>query len=350
MNKFVLFMLAIFCIAYSGKKYTTHDASGGDGSLLSPWTIQEGVELINGEDTLFVCASGRYTPDTSLLFNDSAWSATNAPLIRGCAADGTDDGTTPVISGESCDADVDLIYIDFLNTNIRFENLRLTGAKRYGISITNNCGDPLLKFKNITVDSSVSHGFYTDEGSLARSTIAFCEFSYNGGRGITGSGASRPLPDISYCLIHHNGSDGAYGGGSYQKAFVGNIVYKNGGIGYFTDTDGSKILGNTFFRNTSDAIQFDDATKYSILVVNNISAWNGGYFINLDGSPINGLGLVTNNTSYENTSGAISSGVLPGVSNVTTNPLFVDTTDGSEDFNLQAASPCKNTGAKNVGF
>jgi hypothetical protein len=126
------------------------------------------------------------------------------------------------------------------------------------------------------------------------------------------------------------------------------LFYDNGGDALICTSGGQIVIkNNVFFANDSDGIYISSATNCSpIHVVNNIFRSNGGYGINMNSIDTDLIGYCDYNCYSNNSSGAIDifGGTPPGSNNVTSDPKFVSETDGSEDFNLQSDSPCKNAG------
>ena len=79
-------------------------------------------------------------------------------------------------------------------------------------------------------------------------------------------------------------------------------------------------------------------------MLSNIFFDNSAYAVNTNTQP-GILRFADYNCYSSNTSGVTDMDTIPGINNVFADPEFTDTTLGSEDFSLQAGSPCLGTGA-----
>ena len=111
-------------------------------------------------------------------------------------------------------------------------------------------------------------------------------------------------------------------------------------------------MGNTVYGNGSHGIEMQnyagDGTPIANLHLwNNTCVDNGGYgFYWGTASPTVDL-LMDYNHTHNNTSGVTDrTGGLPGDNNVTGDPLFTSTTDGSEDFTPLTGSPLIGAGVR----
>ncbi len=148
--------------------------------------------------------------------------------------------------------------------------------------------------------------------------------------------------------IHGNGDAGIGDMGGNSLRIIGNLIYGNLGDGIeFTAAIqfvNDIIIGNTIFGNLGDAIDLSTLTEYDCAVYDNTLVSNGGYAIRM-GTASPGR-YIDHNHTHDNTSGATdyNSGTLPGVANQTGDPLFTNTTQGSEDFKPLSGSPLIGNG------
>jgi hypothetical protein len=221
-------------------------------------------------------------------------------------------------------------------TGFVFDNCRFTNSSSYGINA------------RMTLGVGTAWRFFQ------------CEIDNNGKAGTSGgfysSSTASGAVYMRGCKIHDNNGPGVQFGDC--GFFINNLVYKNTGDGIKSTQAGSSSIGsafeqNVFFGNTGDGLDLN-ASTFHISIVNNIFRSNGGYGIQANSMDIDRMNtaLVTNNCSHNNTSGHISinGGVLPGLGNVTSDPLFTSESAGSENFTLQSTSPCINSGYNPLGY
>ena len=171
-----------------------------------------------------------------------------------------------------------------------------------------------------------------------------CDIHTNGGRGLqpASTANSRWTDGTVYgCDIHDNTSDGMGGFGAQDFLIAHNNIYDNGadGINYSAaESDGCRIINNNCHGNTSDGISMSSNAGLAVITGNTCSD-NGAYGFLL-GTTNAGRYMDANHT-YNNTSGVtdFDSGTLPGSNNVTGDPLFTSTTDGSENYIPLTTSP-----------
>ena len=252
---------------------------------------------------------------------------------------------------------------NFLYT--RFSNLLFdgggSGKASYAIS-TNLQSNNGHVFNNCRFTNCSSHGIYGSWQNGVGYPWRFlqCEIDNNGkggsGNGIASTSSARGNIYMRGCSIHNNAGYGVQFGD--VGIFINNLIYKNSNDGIQnTQAGGQNITcifeGNVFFGNTGDGLEVQ-STAWIGSIVNNIFRSNGGYGIRTNGMDVDmlNMALMTNNCSHNNTSGHIdiNGGVLPGLGNITSNPLFTSETAGSENFSLQSGSPCINAGYNPLGY
>lgn len=310
--------------------YSTHNAAGGgSGALGSPFTLQELFDAVTSADLGLVRATGTYTPSAKLDLDTNTGSVTARPTIRGCASDGTDDGTVATISGSSLSSSTTLLQIAGGIDLLRIQNLRFTASKNYGID-SNSKG---TVFTNVRIDNSVAAGFYQQTlGDLT--TFIECEVHNNGGAGYDGPFASRGSCAWIRSSIHNNGSHGIRFAPLAQV--IDTLIYKNSGHGIILTLDVSSeeigaIINSTIASNTGAGISVNSGTsRENILIARTIIYENGEYGIDLNGADAD-IFTFQNLCVHNNTSGAIDTGSLPS-STITSDPAFANEGAGTENY------------------
>lgn len=237
----------------------------------------------------------------------------------------------------------------------KFSNILLDGGGSVGTNYGVACyqGYPLTVFDNCRITNCASWGVYINSGwtGIGYSwKFIQCEIDNNGKAGAAGGIYSPGSLYIRGCRIHDNNGLGIQCG--EPALFLNNLIYKNSGDGINYVSGGVYNAGgffksNVFFGNLGDGLDITTAT-WPLFIVNNIFRSNGQYGLRTNGMDVDVLNMMlcSNNCSHNNTSGHIdiNGGVFPGLGNVTSNPLFVSETSGSENFTLQSTSPCLNVG------
>lgn len=306
--------------------YSSHNAAGGGaGTIGDPYTLAELATNVTAGNVGLVMATGTYTPSATTTLGNSG-TITSRVQIRGCAADGTDDGTVATISGGSLGGGVHGITLS--GSYVELANLRVTACPGTAIHSTgaNN------RLRNVRMDTS-ANGFTQNDFNEATEFIE-CEFDNNTGYGYGGSVVSRGSAILRRCSIHDNGSYGT------RMAVVGSIsdclIFRNGSHGVIIDltNTGSQqllIARSTIFNNTGNGIDLSVGTSIPTLLVQQcIIASNTAYGFDYNTTNANIVQIVRCGF-YNNTSGALNTGSLPSDC-VTTDPGFASTTAGSEDF------------------
>ena len=332
--------------------YASSSASGGGaGTIGDEYTLQELLDNTDAGDIGLVKNDGTYTPSATVnVDNANAQTASNVATIRGCASDGTDDGTVATISGTSLGAGIDLLTIAS-SMAVVFENLRITAATDDNIY----CPDAAyLHFNNCRIDNAAGYGFFTVSSSQANSfNFTNCEIDSNDS-GIGATAGSRGGFGIYNSIIHDNTNYGLNDDGRYGKTTIfACAIYDNGSHGlYFrSSSQNPKIIGCVLFANGGNGIDFNSAVS-GIVCYNTIFRSNGGYGIDTNSGSFTQFSYCDYNCYSNNTSGSIdiNGGTPPGDNNVTSDPSFTNETDGSEDFTLQSGSPCINAGLDLRGY
>ncbi len=319
--------------------YSSHNAGGsGVGSIGDPFTLEELVDTVTNADLGLVMATGIYLIPSQINFDINSSSPI---IIRGANADGSDDGTTAVISGANLPAGHDIFEFNLTSLWV-LSNFRLTESKARGIRETAASISPQIILHNVEIDNSVNDGvyFYRPGSNL----WAFnCSFHHNV-NGLTGASNARGGFYLTRCAVYHNTSAGI----NDRKGgrLIDCLVYRNLNSGaVYSGNDWCEIFGTVFAFNTNDGLNFSSGTG-RVILENSIFRSNGGYGINTNTGGIHAFFSARNNCSNNNTSGHIdiNGGTLPGTDNITSDPKFVNEGDGTEDFALQSDSPCLAAG------
>ena len=132
-----------------------------------------------------------------------------------------------------------------------------------------------------------------------------------------------------------------FGDDPVRPRIENNLVYTNTGAGLQSDAEHKEmelvVANNTVVANGGDGVAFN---RSALLVhfVNNIVVENGGYGLvaNASNDP-----QASNNNLWHNASGGYYD-CLPGVDDISADPLFVDR--AADDFHLTLGSPCIDAG------
>ena len=262
-----------------------------------------------------------------------------------------------------------------------------------GVHVYADPGDTVSPaFSDCTVRHHSQHGFKIEgvasacDEALAQPTIARCTVEHNGGYGIYGYGHGDPNNGcneftggsvggtVSGCEIRQNQDAGiyleseldGYGHGDVWTGIEGNaisgnaghgvhlsgddpvrpriennLIYGNAGTGIQTDAKHEEtdlfVVNNTVVGNDGDGIVFN-RSALQVRLTNNILFDNGGYGLVCSGAEDP---QASNNDLWLNPGGDYS-GCVPGISDISADPLLLDPAAG--DFHLSFRSPCIDAG------
>lgn len=337
--------------------YFVRQSGGSDGndglSFAQGWaTIQHAADTVasGGGDLVLICADGTHAPTATIDFDTNAGATENPNIFRGASAIGVDDGTVATVSGSGISS-APLFNLSIASLFMTLENLRLTAGTTFNINLGTALNDSFVNFINVRIDNASGAGVFNGE-SDAETVFQFinCEIDNNGADGIDSAGASRGGLKIINCSIHNNTGDGVEEtSGVVSKAVcIKTLFYANGGHGLNINNDlrSTIIDGCVFFNNTLNGIEIGGTTINDLVITNCIFRSNGGYGIDTNGGSLLQFAYADFNCFSNNTSGDIdiNGGTPPGDNNVIDNPDFTSETGGSEDFTLQAGSPCLDVG------
>lgn len=302
--------------------YTSSSAAGGgSGALGDEWTLQEAFDSAVAGDIVLVKADGTYLPSARIDLDTNSGTDLNYIVFKGCASDGTDDGTVSTISGANLPATTTLLYSN--SDYMMFQNLRITSATNYGFDGRALSGR--VMWYNCRIDNCSNSGVLNVDGH----TFYYCEFDHNGSRGaFAGTGFCW----FNYCSFHDNGDDGVIMDDGCLLNHC--LIYDNAGEGvYLYNESSSTIINCVIHGNTDNGIHAINSGGH--MIMHNIIMNNGAYGINYGGSTLAKTGYADYNCYYNNTSGATTLGSPLGSNNLTEDPNFVSVADGAEDFTPQ---------------
>lgn len=326
--------------------YVSSLASGsGDGSLGSPWTLEQGAAGAGAGDELRIINDGVYQLSNSISF-PVAGDTDGYVTIKGANASGIVDGSKPKIDGANLMSTAEAFTFDVANQIAEIEFLEFINIKAYAINTyatirirVANCG-----FTGVGGDG---YGVFVSSSS-SRLHVVNCIFqNLNVGIGSTNQNRFQSGAAIKNVFINCNtGIIMGAGTNVLNNVFIRNgVAVKSNYV--FTD---NIIADNTFFKCSSDAIQLNNTTANRFVnIYNNIFRSNGGYAINTIGAPEFVFKFWCNCFS-NNSSGDSDLEIMDGFGNIHADPLFVSETEGSENLCLQPTSPCINAGLNPYGY
>lgn len=315
-------MTTYYCRSSGGS-----DANAGTSFALGWATIAKATATAIAGDTILICADGTHLPTATITFTTTGTSA-NRIKYRGASATGTDDGTVATISGASLGAGVHILTVASGKDFLTFDGLYLTGGTGDAV---NSSGDN-LRFSNCRLSNCVN-GF-TQVTFNKFTNFVNCEISSNSGYGYGGAFTSRGSASYRSCTIRNNGSYGTRMVAG--TSMVQTLVFKNGAGGVLPDASAStgtiiQITSSTITGNTGAGIDVTAGTVASMIdITDTILSNNTTYGIKLNGANADQFRFYRM-AAFGNTTAAIDAGSLPS-DTVTTNPTYVSTTGGSENY------------------
>lgn len=293
-------------------------------------------------------------------FNNTPATRTTGPYITGLTA-GSSAGVIKIIGKTGVRPVLQMTgngsAISFGNqSDWWLENVEVKSACTSGgvISGTNTNAPTIV---NVLVSASgVACPGIVDQGASTR--IMFSEFTGLGGDAISWTGGFGKLYYGNY--IHGNTGNGITNSNSGNLAgvMINNVISGNTGRGIFysgAPTDQSQVVSlhqNVIYNNGASGVEVSDADA-EISMLNNIFMNNGdaaGEFnVKWSAGSADTFGIHQYNVYFHsncqgsNTGGpSCVSGLTPGSTELTSDPLFVNA--GSGNFALQSTSPAKGVG------
>lgn len=335
--------------------YYVRSSGGSDGnagtSFAAAWaTIGKAIlaASVNAGDRIIVCADGTHLPTSTVTWDGTSEAGTSADpilMVGGNGTTGAIDGTIATISGASLGGGAHLFqWTDATKDNWIFQNLRLTAAPgnnlHAGVDASATC-------INCEIDNAGGHGAALEANAWR---FVDCNIHDNTTCGITTITATAGVGSwfVFNSAIHHNGSHGVNMRGN-ANSFHYSLLYRNGGDGIrIEQRHGTLVVNGCIFAlNTGDGLGNSGSTSLTGTlygVTNSIFYQNGAYgFSFVAYEPDVDITVLDRNCYFGNTTAATDF-TLPGSADITEDPLFTNTSDGSEDFTLQSASPCRGVG------
>lgn len=313
-------------------------------------TVQKGINTaVNGGDIIFICNDGIHTPTSYIATIVTSGTTNNYVLIKGVSATGIDDGSISTITGTGFSSGA-IVYHNSVGS-YKWENVRFTEADDSGFVIGPAGNNSKVTFINCRFDNAKYAGFFTlEENEYKIINFIGCEFDSNNTNGIEFYFPTYGNDIFIYnCKFHDNIQSGiVYHGLRFMIPIYNCLFYNNGTYGFLTNQQMDAIyLYNCIFDNNTNGIGLGLGNKSQgrLNIMNNIFSNNSQYGIYLYTTSYIAINF-DYNCFYNNTSGHINyfGGIPPGDNNVLSNPLYVSTTPGSENYTLQVGSPCINSG------
>jgi hypothetical protein len=377
MKKGLLILLALtvaLSIKVDATTWYVRSSGGSNDSLGTSFAkafakTQVAWDSCQAGDSIVLCG-GPFTltaSDTLDMNNGAHASALVTTPIRvlGANASGTvyefnNDSTVQITTASTLATG--LLHILITADYFRFRNIEWNGGgvgkAEYCIQTPAADGSDGHVFTKCHFKKADNSGLFIRIGGSQTWEFFNCEIDSNGlsgtGSGIAPTTAGRGNYNLYDCYIHDNDDNGVTWGGNINTNKITNCIFSDNGIDGINlgaTTYLAYITNCVFFSNGGDGIDVaQNPTKF--VLYNCIFRSNGGYGINTNTSDIDCMTFVNYNCANGNGTNPIdiNGNVLPGIGNVTGDPLFTSETDGAEDFTLQAASPCKNVGCQNVAF
>lgn len=310
-------------------------------------TIQKLMDIVAAGDLGLVASDGVYLPAAIVLL-DTQDGTFAAPIeIRGAGSVGEDDGSVATISGGGT---LGAIFDDRATGGnfLHFEGLRITDTTSFGIRLSNP--QPGIVFERCRIDGHGSEGFQISN-IAAQVTLIDCELDNNGGSGIRSGASSTGQVSLINCLVHDNGASGIE---------INHVLTLQNCWVFANTLDGVRCIDDPIFmsitncvidNNGEDGVKSSSTNVIHMIITNNIVSNNVGWGVTLEGTSVNGVrgsNLYFNNTLGDVTFDGISEDTLAAFETIsgslTGDPLFIDTTLGSEDYRIEDTSPAFGVG------
>ncbi len=337
--------------------------SGEAATFGAGWaTLEYAFDNVDAGDILYICSnvSNKFTISAKVDIDTTSGTATNriqvlgADLVDGSPYNGAGFAYITTASTITALWDIaDAMHYYFVK-DIYFDGGG-SGNASYCVQNPAAGNTDVWEWDNCRFTNASSHGLYLFVRGDVDGPWHFngCEIDSNGkggsGNGVGGPTANRILVNYNNCIIRDNADYGVRTGIASQENtayFTDNVVYRNGGSGLHLVTAAAaqiKVSGSVFFDNGGSGLEITASDDLFVVAFeNNIFSENDVYGIDTNGGTVNQVLSADYNCYYDNGSGHIDilSGTPPGTHNVTSDPKFVNTTAGSEDFGLQSGSPC----------
>lgn len=203
-------------------------------------------------------------------------------------------------------------------------------------------GDPNQNINNMKIHNNGGYGI---RSSRDGHKIRNCEIYSNSASGIYDVVSSAAGYEVWNCSVHDNAGIGI---GIRSEGLIvdGCLLYDNTLDGIYSVYGDSKIRNNTIDGNSRYGISLATQKCFDTEIYNNIISNHSGIGdVGIYGANANTeIGWLDYNCYYNNTSDLSNIDTSKGANAVNADPKFVSTADGSEDFSLEADSPCISAG------
>lgn len=323
------------------------DANDGLSFATAFATIQKMADTLTASDLGLVASDGVHIPSAIVLLDINNGTFASPIQWRGAGPLGEDDGSIATISGNGV---LGAVFDDRATggDHSHFEGLRVTNTTLFGFRFSTN--RPGILFERCRIDSHGAEGVQVGSNQT-QITFVDCELDSNGKAGVRASVANVGQVSLINCLIHNNGEHGVEI--SRTLTIQSCWIYNNA-------LDGVNCIGtpvcisltNTIIDNNGDdGVKVSSTTSLQAIITNNIISNNAGFGVSLEGTEVNGIrgsNLYFNNTLGNVTFDGVSAATLTAFETIsgslTGDPLFVNTTLGSEDYRIVSGSPAFGAG------
>lgn len=310
-------------------------------------TIQKMADILTAGDLGLVASDGVHIPSAIVLLDINNGTFASPIQWRGAGPLGEDDGSIATISGNGA---IGAVFDDRVTggDHSHFEGLRITNATSFGFRFSTN--RPGILFERCRIDNHGSEGVQVS--SIQTQTIFIdCELDSNGKAGVRSAVPSVGQVSLINCLIHGNGEHGVE---INRFLIIQNCwIYNNtlDGVNCIGTPSCMSITNTVIDNNGDDGIKVSSSTLLHTIMTNNIISNNAGFGVSLEGTEVNGVrgsNLYFNNTLGNVTFDGVSAATLAAFETIsgslTGDPLFVNTTLGSEDYRIVSGSPAFGAG------
>lgn len=318
------------------------DANDGLSFANAFATIQKMADILTAGDLGLVASDGIHIPSAIVLLDINDGTFASPIQWRGAGSLGEDDGSIATISGNGV---LGAVFDDRATggNHSHFEGLRITNATSFGLRFSSI--QPGILFERCRIDNHGAEGVQVGS-SQTQITFVDCELDSNGRAGVRSSVSDVGQIILINCLIHGNSEHGVE---------INHILTVQNCWVYNNTLDGVNCIGTPNFMSITNTVidnNGDDGVKTSSTVLlhaaitNNIISNNSGFGVSLEGTDVNGIrgsNLYFNNTLGNVTFDGIGAATLAAFEiisgSLTGDPLFVNTTLGSEDYRIASGSP-----------